>query len=239
MTSILDQFLPTSAAFRPKTSSELFALRLAQKLDDGDAVRHYVALSAEYPQARLLAAYQQTARSPGGLSLGRRFHVELERYRGQTANGYHSNLAALRVERRAIAVAIFSGDHLEYTQVRQLASMKDKALSSAVGFVNWIVDQFIVDAAALEAIDDNPEVLRSAVSRAVAQALAQHVLPIQRVSKAQLLSAYGQPPLRSRRELREVVTDIWPVLIGNKGQPFIQDAAALGLYVQSERHFHH
>jgi hypothetical protein len=52
-----------------------------------------------------------------------------------------------------------------------------------------------------------------------------------------LLEACGHPALKSRGELREVATAIWPVLIGTHAKVFIQDAAILGLYVQNERLF--
>ena len=43
--------------------------------------------------------------------------------------------------------------------------------------------------------------------------------------------------LKSRSELREIATSIWPILIGTHAKVFIQDAAVLGLHVQTERLF--
>jgi hypothetical protein len=45
------------------------------------------------------------------------------------------------------------------------------------------------------------------------------------------------PPLKSRSQLREVATAIWPILAGTHAKLFIQDAAILGLHVQTERLF--
>lgn len=241
MTSILERFAAPSipAVFRPKTVTGLFALRLAQKLNDASAVAHYVSLTERCSEAQLLAAFRRTTRSGVRRDLGRQFHWELERINGSSANGRPANLIAIRVERRAIAAAIFYNDQLEYTQVRQLSSAKDKVLGSAIGFVNWLAEQFSLDSAALELISGGQEIQRQVLSRTIAQTFRERLLPIWEVPKLDLFNAYGYPPLRSRKELRQVVTDIWPVLGNARSQNLIHDAAALGLHVQIERSFLH
>src|SRR5436309_393694 len=152
MNRILDQFIPQTTAFRPNTASELFALRLAQKLGDVRAARHYVTLVDSHSEAQLLSAYRRTLKASGDRDLGRRFHVELERI---NANGNHNNRAKLisvRVERRTVAAAIFHGEHLEYTDSRQLSSVHDRALASAVGFINWMLERFPIESASLETV---------------------------------------------------------------------------------------
>ena len=238
MKSILDRFAPATSAFRPKTPSEFFAFRLAHKLGDATTAQHYVTLLGQYSESHFLIAFRRTFKARPRSDLGRRFHVEL---RNVHANGFGSNgaekLLALRIERRSVAAAIFQGDHLEYTQVRQLSSAKDKALGSAVGFINWITDHLPVDSATVEAIEIGEEFQRRTLHEAIMQTLRDRVLPAWMVSKKDLFAAYGYPPLKSRKELREVISMMWPVLAGANGKTFIQDAAALGLYVQTERHF--
>src|ERR1700737_3324914 len=119
MTPILDRFGPKLSAFRPKTTAELFRLPLAQKINDAAAASHYAELLTQYSEADLLTAFRRAIQS-GARDLGRSFHVELHHSSGNGGNGHNSQLASIRVERRAVAVAIFSGDHLSYTQVRQL-----------------------------------------------------------------------------------------------------------------------
>src|ERR1019366_9751226 len=63
MTNILDQVARSSSAarygqFQPSDQREYFALRLAQKLDDEAAARHYGELLEHYSEAQLLAAYR-------------------------------------------------------------------------------------------------------------------------------------------------------------------------------------
>ncbi len=168
---------------------------------------------------------------------GRRFHVELERSHSNGHNGNEVRLVSIRVERRAVAVAIFNGDHLEYTDSRQLSSIQDRALASAVGFIQWILERFPVDSVALEAIVNGHEIQRRVLDAAIQGILRERMLPIWEVPRPELLGGYGYPPLKSRRELRDIATSIWPVLTGTHAKVFIQDAAILGLHVQTERLF--
>jgi hypothetical protein len=237
MTSILDKFRRPAVGFSPKTLQDIFALGLAQKLGDTPAAAYYAALAAEHPQARLVTAYRRTVRSTPGGDLGRRFHTEFERASDHGSDQRTANLLAVRVERRSIAVAVFYGEHLEYTQVRQLASIREKAVSSAVGFINWLLESFPIEGAALEALPSGIEIQRRLLTDAISGTLRDRMLPIWEIPKAQLFEACGYPALKSRKELREVITTVWPVLAGNNGKAFIMDAAALGLYVQVERLF--
>jgi hypothetical protein len=235
MNSLFDRFIPT--AFRPARTSDLFALRLAQKLGEAPAVRHFVVLGDSHTETQLLSAYRRTLRANGGEDRGRRFHAELERTH---ANGNHvpqASLISIRVERRAVAAAIFNGDHLEYADARQLSSARDKALSSAVGFINWMLERFPVESAALESIPNGHEFQRRILHETICQTLRDRILPIWEVPKIVLLEGCGQPPLKSRAELREVATSIWPILAGTHAKVFIQDAAMVGLHVQTERVF--
>jgi hypothetical protein len=68
--------------------------------------------------------------------------------------------------------------------------------------------------------------------------LRDHALPVWEVSRRELLDAYGHPALRSRTELRQVVTSItWQMQAQAGSDSQILDAAALGLMVQIERIF--
>lgn len=237
MTSLLDQFIPTATAFRPSTARELFALRLAQKLNDSAAVRHYVDLAETYSEGQILCAYRRTGRAHPNPDPGRHFHLELQKSRGNGHRHGAGTLLSIRVERRTVAIVIFDGEHIEYTDARQLSSDRDKAAASAANFVGWILNRFSVDSAALESIFNGHEMLRHAIHDAVCATLRDHILPVWEVSKAALLECYGRPALRSRSELRQIATTIWPILSGARAKVFIQDAAILGLHVQIDRLF--
>jgi hypothetical protein len=237
MTPILERFIQVAAPFRPRSPADVFALRLAHKLGDAVAAQHYAMLVGSYSESHLLVAFRRTVKSGQRSNLGRRFHMELERVHSDGQNGYGTKLLAVRVERRSVAAAVFQGGQLEYTQVRQLSSSREKALTSAVGFINWIGSCFELESAALEATELAEEFQRRALHEAVQQALRDQALPIWTIPKQDLLAAYGSPALKSRKEIREVIATIWPVLAGTNAKVFIQDAAALGLYVQTERLF--
>jgi hypothetical protein len=240
MTPILDRFPPyASSAFRPGTRTELFALRLAVKLNDAVAASHYAGLLADHSEGQMISAWLRALKSGPRSDLGKSFHVELGKTQAKGSNGKWAKVIAIRVERRSVAVAVFYGDHLEYADVRHLASAKDKALASALLFVEWIADQFPADSAALESIPNGNEIQRQTISAAIIQALRARLLSIWEVAKPDLFRAYGHPPLKSRKELREVVSRILPSLGNTQSRILIKDAVALGLHVQIERLFLH
>ncbi len=237
MTPLLDQFIPITTAFRPSTAKDLFALRLSQKLNDAAAVRHYVELVDEYSEPQLLSAYRRTLRAHGQGDLGRRFHAELKAMHANGQQNRSDSLISVRIERRTIAIAIFQGEHLEYADARQLSSDREKAVRSATGFIGWIFNRFVVESAALEAILNGHEIQRRALHDAICSTLREQGLPIWEIPKAILLEACGHPPLKSRTQVRAIATTIWPILSGTNAKLFIQDAAVLGLHIQTERLF--
>ena len=73
---LLDKFVPAGTRFRPSTISELFALRLAQRLSEPLAARHFANLTDSHTVTQLLCAYRRAIRN-GYVDLGRGFHKEL------------------------------------------------------------------------------------------------------------------------------------------------------------------
>lgn len=242
MTNILDQVARSSAQsryghFRPATVHEFLALRLAHHLGEGSIAQHYADLAEQYSEGQLLEAYRRASMSH--FEIARRFHMELDplktRIHGTESRG---RLAAIRIDRRVVAVAILNGDHLQHTDVRQLSSSPNKALGSAVSFITrQVLDRFDFESAALEIIPNGHEVQRSILHQATLGALSAKAIGILETSKADLFQAFGNPPLHSRKELRGIMSRIYPVLDQEPGGPWIHDAAALGLYVQTERLF--
>ena len=245
MNPILDRFTPSkpaSSTFRPSSRQELFALRVAAKLNDAVAANHYAVLLSECSEGQMLCALRHALKSSSGANLAKNFHMELRRFHGNGSHGNGSNgksarLIAVRVERRSVAVAVFYGDHLEYADVRHLSSTKDKALESAIAFIEWIADQFPVDSAALELIPNGNEIQRRIISTAIIDSLRARLMSIWEIEKSDLFQAFGYPPLKSRKELRAVVGDILLSLENVKSNILIKDAVALGLHVQTERSF--
>ena len=237
MNHILDRFVLPSASFEPRTLEDLFGVHLARRLNDVRAVRHYASLADTHPEGQLLCAYRRARRAEGHADLPRRFHQELERTHASDSFESYVSQIAIRIERRTVAAAIFRSGHLEYSDARQLSSSRDKAIASAAGFIEWLLDRFPVPFATLETIPNGHEIQRRALHDAVCRLLRERTLSICEVPRHELLEACGQPPLKTRSQLRAVATAIWPILAGTHAKLFIQDAAILGLHIQTQRLF--
>jgi hypothetical protein len=240
MTGILDHIAKTRAAadpqrtFQPATPGEFFALRLATRLGDAAAVRHYIELYDRCSETRLLAA-QRLALKRGSEDPARTFHQLLEQG-GKNGNGtVGRDLAAIRIERRAIAVAIFSGQSPKYPPIaRQLSSDPDKALGSAAMFLNRIHTKCPFQHAAIELLPPGSEAQRSQLAKVATDVLNGRQVAIWQFAKTEVIAAFGYPPLRFRNQVREVMAAMWPDVKGTFGAPLLHDALALGLYAQTE-----
>jgi hypothetical protein len=236
--SILDQFVGTRGNdFCPHTVAELLALRLAQKLDDAAAVAHYAHVLGETSEERVLYALKRAITAPGSNSLAERFRELMRKRNGQISSTPDIRTAAFKCERRSVAVAVFSGDQLDYTQVRQLSSSPDRATASVAGFVNFVVANLDIESAGIESSTVGTGVRRSHLTDGVVATLRQNSVPIWQVNKRELFDSFAYPALKNRKELRAVVRSIWPALGAGNGKNQILDAAAVGMFVQIERRF--
>jgi len=241
MTNILDQVAKSAAFtryshFEPTDQEQYFALRLADKLNDAVAARHYVELSEHYSQAQLLTAFRRVKTVGCHLDPARCFHEELKRLEGRKGDILPARfLAAIRIERRAIALALMQGDHLAAAPlVRQLSSDTDKALGSAALFISRILEKYPVRTAALETIPHEEEVLRGDLADILMRVLIEREVAIWHVPKAEVLLSFAYPRPRFRNQVRKVISSIWPGVDGSFGAPLMRDALALGLYCQIE-----
>jgi len=168
--NILDYFLKKSLPFRPKSMNELLALRIAQKLADTGAVEHYIRLLADYSIEQILAAYKRAAKS-GDARVSALFHRELQTGNGRPAYSDEIRLIAIKVERRSIGAAVYDGNHLVYTDVRHLSSSPERAQSSSVGFVNWILANHEIQSAAIEVTPNGKNLRRTILTKTIHQCL--------------------------------------------------------------------
>jgi len=235
MQNILDQFNAAPQEFRPRTVPECFALTLAARLGDLQNLHHYLLLSGEHPRGKLLSAYRRTVASGQYPTTIVQFREEL----GNTADladDDESKVLALKAERRTIAIAGFTGDRLDFTEVLHLSSNRDRAFTCAVGFLSKAIAHFRPDSAAVEVPEDE-DTQRADIIRTLVALLRRHFLPVWSVGKKALFSTFGSPAIKTRDEYREVAGSIWP-LPPRGGVHFMErDSALLGLYVQLERLF--
>jgi hypothetical protein len=241
MTAILDHITASFRSdFRPSNPDEYFALRLAQKLGEPQAAAHYSGLMAQHPKSKLIAALNRSieGKKPGE-DLAQRFHTELL---SNGRNGAHLPtpiLVGIRIERRGVAAAIFTGAHLESVRFRHLSSKSIKAEASASGFVRSLIHDFHIESAALEAIPLDEEIHRAVLTQAVAKQLREGGTSIWEVNKKTVIASLAHPAPRTRGKAREIVQQIWPQLTPKRGEVCVLDAVALGLFVQTERLFNH
>lgn len=146
----------------------------------------------------------------------------------------NTRLAAIKVSRRTVAIAIFKGQTLHYAEIRHLSSRPDLALASAVSYLIWTISQFHIQAAALEQAVTSEEARSAEILGALAVELQRQTLPYRLVSKQTVFDSFAITPLTTRKELREVVTSFWPQLGTRDFDPSILDAASVGLYAQVE-----
>jgi len=241
MSGILDQVARSAtiikrAHFQPTSPEDFFALQLAYKLHEPITAQHYADLLEHYTLEHLLTAFHRALRRTSHTELARVFHEELRRLGDRDIEEIKDRrLAAIRIDRRGVAVAILCGYHLEYPPlVRQLPSEINKAQSSAAGFISSVIQRCPFATAALETLPGNDEVHRQALFKVVQDVLSEQAVGMWQVEKASVLGAYGYPPLSSRREVQKIIERIWPDMNGSFGAPLIKDALALGLYCQTE-----
>jgi len=238
MTGILDRFAKAQAAFRPTTMDDLLALALAYRLHEEAAAAHYAALASEHSPEALVCAYRRAAKLANPGTLAARFHAELQNGNTRRASSSSVMLLSVKVERRSVAAAVFKGRHIEDTHVRQLSSVASRAQSSAVGFIHWMLSNFEIESAALECLVNVGDVRRVVLTNTIQEVcIAPRPISLWQFPKRDLFRAFGYPALRSRKELREVILSMWPVLRDKGAQNQALDAVALGALVQTERLF--
>jgi hypothetical protein len=142
------------------------------------------------------------------------------------------NILSLRINRRAIGAVTLAGEALTFTDGRHLPSVRPRAVTAAVRYVNRLLEQ----SGAATVVVDAPEPLEGTTTKqlleAVSQLLASRGLTSLLVTKAEVRAAYGLSPLPTRNDVREVVAAFWPELamIPGRVQPYAADAAAAALY---------
>jgi hypothetical protein len=238
MTNILNQVARNrQKRFAPASPEEYFALCLARRLGEPEAAGHYATLASQYSQSKLLCAYRRAASAgPHGERPARVFHDYLAASGANGSSGVpHPRLLAVRVERRAVAVAVFSGVHLEGRRVLQLSSDPARAEASTAGFIRAVLSENECPSAAIESVSG--DIRRAILHAAVMEHCRANGTSVWEVSGKAVLEALCHPLLKSRGELRDLMLHMWPVQDLKQSQMCALDAFALGLYVQTERLF--
>jgi hypothetical protein len=146
----------------------------------------------------------------------------------------NTKLAAVHIERRSVAIAIFAGTQLEYVQIRHLSSDQSVAAKTLVDFVRRILAQFEIDRVPLQAVPPNATVRTRALHSALTSSLREAAVSIWDVPESAIMNAFGVPPLTSRSQLHQTISQIWPWLKNIKNGRAVLGASAIGLHFQTE-----
>lgn len=144
-----------------------------------------------------------------------------------------SKLAAFKVFRRSATVAIFSGQNLDFVDVRHLSNVAKVATETLERFIDWIIHNFDPQMAALASEEDEAHLRTKLLTDAAEHRLLQSGIPIWRVTDRELLASYAIPALTQKQDLRRIARVMWGY-VADQHQPAL-DAALVGLYVQVER----
>jgi hypothetical protein len=143
-----------------------------------------------------------------------------------------AEVVSIRVERRRLAVAVFSGLRLEYHQVRELPADGQQAKAAARRFIAWVVETFNPELVAVETGAAKEGSRRADLAHIVGGVLMLLRAARVHVAASEVLDSYSTPALRTRKELRSIAAVLWPDLAARRVHPATFDAAALGLHVQ-------
>jgi hypothetical protein len=148
-----------------------------------------------------------------------------------------SKLLAIRIRRRSIAVAVFSGRHLEYLDMLHLCNEPEIVTDAVARFLARILENFkpgdVVLGTSRTAQGERVKIL----TQLIENMLTVEGIPIWRVDDKRLLESYAIPKLKNKNQLRPIVLSFWPHLGSRQASAF--EAAALGLHVQVDRFLAH
>lgn len=146
-----------------------------------------------------------------------------------------SNLLALKIHRRLVAAAIFSAQDLEHIELLHLCDEPESVTESVARFLARLVERFRPTTAVIGIGPDKQGNRVKTLVELAEKMLRSEIVSIWKIKDKELLESYGLPKLKSKRELKELVSLFWPHL--EERQLLAFEAAALGLHVQTERLF--
>jgi hypothetical protein len=148
-----------------------------------------------------------------------------------------SKLLAIRIRRRSVAAAIFSGRQLEYLDILHLCNEPAVVTDSVTRFLGGIIDNFKPADAAVGTSRAQQGRRVEELTQLTESMLTTKGVPLWRIEDKALLESFAVPKLKNKEGLRSIVLAFWPHLSHKQAAAF--EAAALGLHVQTERLLSH
>ena len=124
-------------------------------------------------------------------------------------------ILGLKLGRRLMAAASLEDEAFVFHEARYVASRKATFDATMSKYFTRLFDQFTPTAVYYYAPTGPGTITAQLVAR-LEQTAAQAGISATRLTKADLFTSVGVAPVRTRQELREHLSDLWPVLA--KGQ---------------------
>ena len=144
------------------------------------------------------------------------------------------HILSVRLNRRAIGAVVLTDETLTMTDGRHLSSARERAVPTAVRYVNRLLEQ----SGAVVVVVDAPAPIEGSTTNHLLDSIinllsSRGVMPLL-MTKADILAAYGLSPVRTRSQVREMVSGFWPELgrISGRVKPYAADTAAAALYAE-------
>jgi len=144
-----------------------------------------------------------------------------------------SKLIAIKIRRRLVAVAIFSGRTLEHIEALQLCNDPKEVIDAVARFLAILLERFHPDSAVIGASHARVGQRVITLTETAETMLRAAAIPLWKIEDQVVLKTYAVPGLKSRHELRAIVRSFWPHLADRQLSGY--EAAALGFHAQIER----
>lgn len=144
------------------------------------------------------------------------------------------HILSIRINRRALGAAMLSGDALTYCDGRHLTSIKERAVASALRYVQRLLESRPQAVVCDVSGSDDATTTTSTLLQAIVTYLVEHGLSPLVIGRPDITAAFGLTPLPNRQEVRDMVEEYWPLIrrITHRTKPYAADAAAAALYAQ-------
>ena len=145
------------------------------------------------------------------------------------------HILSVRLNRRAIGAVVLADEALTMTDGRHLTSARDRAVPAAVRYI----DRLLAQSGAGSVVVDAPAPVAGTTTKllldGIVSLLSSRGIEPLLITKPDILTAYGLLSVRTRHEVREIVSGFWPELarIPGRVKPYAADAAAAALYAET------
>lgn len=139
-------------------------------------------------------------------------------------------ILALRLSRRAIGAAVLKDEQFTFYDGRHLPSGQARLAAAARRYLDKLLGQ--TDATVLFLYAPCTERSLTAMLVAQVREAVAATRRVEEVSGEQLRTAFGVPPLRTARELRDLMGGLFPesATLRSRVTPYVLEAAAVAAY---------